>query len=260
VIGHVLILWGVLGAASVLALLLHKRTREADAPELGSALSFIGAAYGLLLGLLVVFAVGHYNEVQSEAQQEATSLVSLYDAVGIYPPATRDQVRQDLYCYMRSIVNDDWPSMERGDQLESQRALARGDLVRGDLRGLVASNPTQGSANIHAATIMENADASRQRLLYLTGPNIPTALWVVIYVGAFLVFSLLAVHHGARKRGRWLSLGSAVVLMTVVVAVLSMLDHPYAFGVRVQPNQLRQAISLVEIPDKTAPTILQACK
>jgi hypothetical protein len=255
----VLILWGVLGAGAGLALVLYKRRPKAEAPELSSALSFVGAAYGLLLGLLVVFAVGHYNDVQKESQNEATSLVSLYVWSGIYPTQTSDHIRQDLVCYMRSVVRDDWPSMERGNQLESERTGGYGDRLRDEIANVLTTNPALGSANVHTASLIENADASRQRLLYFTTPNIPTALWVVIYVGAFLVFSLLAVHHGARKRGRWLALGSAVVLMTVVVAVLSMLDQPYGFGVRVQPNQMNQAIALV-LSGETNPAIVQACK
>lgn len=77
----------------------------------------MAASYGLL-GLLVVFAMGHYSDVQNEAQREASSLVSLYDTTGVYPPSTADPVRQELICYMRSIVTDEWPSMERGSELE----------------------------------------------------------------------------------------------------------------------------------------------
>jgi hypothetical protein len=30
------------------------------------------------------------------------------------PPETRQTVRHNIVCYMRSIVSDDWPSMEDG--------------------------------------------------------------------------------------------------------------------------------------------------
>jgi hypothetical protein len=259
VIVHVLILWGVIGAAAALAVVVHRRRTGDEPPEYGSALGFVGAAYGLLLGLLVTFAVGHYNNVRSEAQNEASSLVALYDVVGPYPPETRDHVRHDLVCYMRSIVADDWPSMERGSQLEAPRTLGFGDQLRGDVYTGLANNPAQSSSFGHAATLLSAADASRQRLLFLTEPEIPTALWVLIYVGAFLVFSLLAVHYGSRPTGRHLVFGSSVVLMTVVVGVLATLDQPFSVGVRVQPDQMSHAINLVLV-DETNPTIVQACR
>ena len=55
VIAHVLILWAVIGAAGLLAVLVHRqRPDDAEPPEHGLVLGFVSAAYGLLLGLLVL--------------------------------------------------------------------------------------------------------------------------------------------------------------------------------------------------------------
>jgi hypothetical protein len=259
VIVHVLILWGVIGAAAVLSVVVHrKRPDDAAPPEYQLVLSFVGAAYGLLLGLLVVFAVGHFNDVQTEAQKEASSLVALYDTLRVYPPETSAPVHHDLVCYMRSIADDEWPSMERGSQLEVPRTLRFGDVLRAELRVLPTDTSAQTSAYGRANTLITDAGQSRERLLFLTVPEIPTVLWVVIYVGAFLVFFLLAVHYAARPDGLVLVLGSVAVLMTVVVAVLAMLDQPFGAGVRVGPDQMRQAIHLAT-RGVTNPTILQPC-
>jgi len=255
---RVLVLWAVIGGAAAFAVVVHRRQTPDAEPEYGSALSFVGAAYGMLLGLLVVFAVGHFNDVRRESQQEATSLVALYDVVAVYPPETRDHVRHGVICYMRSIIRDDWPSMERGRQLEAPRTVTFGDQLRADVRSLPASDSAEGSAYGRAATLISDADGSRQRLLFLTVPEIPTALWVVIYVGAFLVMLLLAIHYGARPAGRLWALGSVLVLMTFAVAVLAMLDQPFGVGVRVHPDQMRQAVSLV-LTGETNPALLQPC-
>jgi hypothetical protein len=259
VIVHVLILWGVIGVGTALAVVFHRRGNTEEAPEYQSALGFVGASYGLLLGLLVVFAVGHYNDVQSVSQQEASSLVSLYDTVEVYPVHTSDPIRHDLLCYMRSIVQDEWPSMERGSQFEAGRTIGFGDQLRSALRALPDSNAVQGSAYGRSASLITDASASRQRLLFFTEPRIPLALWVVIYVGAFLVFFLLAGHYATRPPGRIVALATVAVLMTVVVAVLASLDQPYGFGVHAQPDQMRQAINLVLVGEKS-PVVLQACR
>ncbi len=256
---HVLILWGTISAAAALGVVAHRRRTRDEAPEYQSALTFVGAAYGLLLGLLVAFAVGHYSDVRHESQAEATSLVALYDTVGVYPHETRDPVQHDLICYMRSIVKDDWPSMERGNHLEAPRTLRFGDRVRADVRNLPSDDPKQGSASGRAATLMADAGESRQRLLFFTEPEIPPALWVVIYVGAFLVFLLVVVHYATRPAGRVVALGSVAVLMTVVVGVLATLDQPFGVGARVHPAQMRQAIDLV-LTDEKNPEILRTCR
>ncbi len=246
-IAHVLILWAVLGTAGLLALLAHKR-RPADAvaPEHALVLGFVSAAYGLLLGLLVVTAMGHFNDVRTEAQKEASSLIALHDTLNIYAPATREPVQHDLVCYMRSIVDDEWPSMARGSEFEATRTLRYGDRLRAQLRTLPTDGSPETSAYGRGAALVTDAGQSRQRLLFLTAPQIPTVLWVMIYVGAFLVFFLLAFHYAERPGGLVVVLGSVLVLMTVVVAVLAMLDQPFSFGVQVQPSQMRQAIELLK--------------
>ena len=260
VIIHVLVLLLVLGAAGVLSFLVDKRRRALSlpAPDFRTSLSFIGAAYGLLLGLLVSFAVGHYSTVRSEAQQEASSLLTLYDTVGAYPHQTQDHVRHDLLCYMRSVVSDDWPSMEKGNEFEAPRTLSLGDQLRQEVRSLPSNTPEEGSAYGRAQSVMSDANASREKLLFLTTPDIPAALWVVIYVGAFLVFLLVSMHYAAERAGIVAALVSLATLMTVVIAVLAMLDQPFGVGVRVTPDQMHQTINLVLAGEKSS-TILQGC-
>src|SRR4051794_24116281 len=57
----------------------------------------------------------------SVSSAEAGSLIALYDTLNVYAPQTGELVQHDLVCYMRSIVDDEWPSMARGRDLE-QRA------------------------------------------------------------------------------------------------------------------------------------------
>jgi hypothetical protein len=259
VIVHVLILWGVISAAAALGVVLYRRRTRDEAPEYSSALTFVGAAYGLLLGLLVVFAVGHYTDVRHESQAEASTLVALQDTVRVYPPQTSDPVRRDVVCYMRSIVHDEWPSMERGKDTPARRTLGFGDRVRADVRNLPSGDPMQGSAYGRANSLITDASQSRQRLLFFTEPRIPAALWIVIYVGAFLVILLLVGHYATRPAGRIAALGSVAVLMTVVVSVLATLDQPFGVGARVHPEEMTQAIELVLTGEKN-PTIIGACR
>ena len=94
--------------------------------------------------------------------------------------------------------------------------------------------------------VMGDADKSRQQLLFFTQSRVPPVLWGVIYVGAFLLFLLIAMHYAGRPAGRLVALGSVVTLLTVVVAVLSMLDQPYGAGARVGPSSLEHAIELLK--------------
>jgi hypothetical protein len=160
---------------------------------------------------------------------------------------------------MRSIVHDEWPSMERGKDTPARRTLGFGDRVRADVRNLPIDNQKEGSAYGRAGALITDASQSRQRLLFFTEPRIPAALWVVIYVGAFLVVLLLVGHYATRPAGRAVALGSVAVLMTVVVSVLATLDQPFGIGARVHPDEMTQAIELTLTGEKN-PAVLAPCR
>jgi hypothetical protein len=260
VLVHLLIVWGTTVVAIALAVLIVGRRHlpeEEDPPDYRVVLGFVASAYGLLLGLLVVFAVGHYNDTRSKAEDEATSLVALDGAVAVWPKGTRAPYRHDLLCYMNSVVVDEWPSMEDGNASESPETRAWGDHLAAATRELPLDTDQERAAYGHAAGFFTDAGKARQQLLFFTEPRIPTALWVVIYVGVFLMVLLISLIYTDNPKGRVTALGCLILLLTVVLAVLSMLDRPFAPGVRVPPNEMGQAIALLEAGHSG--TDLQAC-
>jgi hypothetical protein len=257
VIVRLLILWAVIAVAVVLSLLAHRRASSDEPHEYQVVIGFVGAAYGVLWGLLVVFAVGHYSDTRREAQKEASSLVALWDTLGVYPRETREPVRHDLICYMRAIVDDDWPAMEGGSRVEDPRTLMFGDRVRAGIRGLPVDNERQTSAYGRASTLITDAGESRQQLLYFTEPEVPTVLWVLIYVGAFLLVFLIGTHYADRPLGRFSALASVAVLLTVLVVVLVMVDNPFGAGARVQPDSIRDGLDLLSV--RSEPRPLRPC-
>jgi hypothetical protein len=163
-----------------------------------------------------------------------------------------------IICYMRAIVADDWPVMERGSRLEVPRTLVFGDRVRAGVRGLPLDDERQRAAYGRASTLITDAGASRQQLLFFTQPEVPNALWVLIYVGAFLLVFLLGTHYADRPRDRFAALATVAALLTVQVVVLSMLDNPFAAGARVHPDSMREGIDLVSVGEEKA-GVLRPC-
>jgi hypothetical protein len=243
-----LILWAVIASAVALAVLVpRRRSGDGEPPDYRVVLGFVGTAYGLLLGLLVVTAVGHFSDARHKAEDEATSLVALSEGVTIFPPEVRVLVQHDLICYMRSIVADDWPSMESGNTTEAPRTLAFGDRVRSDIRTMPFTNQRESAAFGRVSGLITDANKARQDLLFFTQPEIPTLLWVVIYVGVFLMVFVIAIHYTDHPGGRAPALGMMSVLLTVVIAVIATLDRPFDLGAQVQPNAMRQAITLLSV-------------
>ncbi len=251
---HILILWALVGVALGVAFLVERRRRRKDSdekPEYGVAQSFVASSYGLLLGLLVAFGANHHSDVRARAQDEADAMVALATTIGVYPLSVADPAQHDIICYMRSIRDDDWPSMERGNPLESYRTGKFGDQMRLTISQLPEKGGQEASAYGRAQGVATEATKLREQLLFFTEPRVPAVLWVVIYVGAFLLFLLIALHYAGKPTGRLVSLAAVVTLLTVVVTVLSMLDQPYGAGARVGPTAMQHAIRDLNFQNKT---------
>ena len=137
--------------------------------------------------------------------------------------------------------------MERGITTEAPRTLMFGDRVRSDIRTMPLTNQRESSAFGRVSGLITDATKARQDLLFFTQPEIPTPLWVVIYVGVFVLVFLIAIHYIDHPGGRDSALAIVSVLLTVVVGVIASLDRPFEVGARVQPNAMRQAITLLSV-------------
>jgi hypothetical protein len=253
VVVHILILWVVI-AIGLLAARLHRKLRaEPKSGEFGASLGFIASSFGLLLGLLVVFATTHYSNARTEAQTEATAIVSMLDDLSGLSPAVAEPVQHDVVCYSRSVIGDDWPQMESGTGVESAETRTAGDAVRTAIHAL----PASPSASAAASKLTE-AGAARQQLLFLAKPSIPIVLWVLIYLGAAVLVFLIASDLVARRETAIAGLACVVLMLSVVVGVLTTLDRPFSPLARVEPTALKSALQLVDAGQKDAP-FLRPC-
>ncbi|HWC38863.1 MAG TPA: hypothetical protein VG476_10055 [Acidimicrobiales bacterium] len=241
-----LILWGVLALGSFLALRLGRRHGEVKSGEFVVAVTFTGIAFAFLLSLLQVFVTDHYSNVRDEAQSEATEAVAMYDDLGAFPPQVSTPAQHEVVCYMRSIVTRDWQAQERGDTSEAPDTVVRGDNVRSLRNTLQPASPATQAAYQRFSLNVTDAGTARQKLLFLAQPQIPTILWVLVFVSAGVLMYLIISEFQTRPRIVRLSvLVPVILLMTVGIGSLAALDRPFSPIARVEPAAMTQALTLL---------------
>ena len=255
---HLLILWAAITVGLAMAWLLARRTSNAAEGKFGPALGFIGSSFGLLLGLLVVFAANHYSTTRTAAETEATAFVAMFNDVAGLPSPTRERVQHDIVCYMRSIVTDDWVQQEQRASHQDEEARAHGDALSVAARAGWPASSQSESIRGRVATKLTEADQARQSLLFLAQPTIPTIIWIVVFVGVavlmFLVGSELRIHGLAR----FAALGSLTIMLSFAIGVLVSLDHPFSQMARIQPAALNRALELLSDPPTTGTSSARA--
>src|SRR5262245_43077665 len=77
--------------------------------------AFLGTAFAVLLAFVVLEAFESFNDAKSGAESEATAAVEI-SRNSEYFEAERPRIGGQLICYMRAVINDEWPAMKKGDR------------------------------------------------------------------------------------------------------------------------------------------------
>jgi len=251
---YVLILWGVIALAWLVAWWLKRRGADTSG-QFTNIVLFVGFLFGFLITTLQVFATNHYSDARSEAQSEPTSLVAMYDDLGTFPAHIQTTGHRDIVCYMWSVAEGDWKAQEQEATLESPETLRWGDRLRNFRDKLPQDAPATQTVSMD----LSNADNARQQLLFLAQPQIPTILWTTVFVSAgLLLFFQISDSQSQRKIIKRTVLAALTVLITAEVASLAVLDRPFSPIARIQPSAMIDAIRLIRADRPGLPTA-QGC-
>lgn len=200
---------------------------EDGSERLSDAIGFVGGTYGILLGLLLVFAVGHFVDTRQASRDEAVTAAALFTAVNPYPAENRDALRHSIVCFMRSAATDDWTAASVRDLTGSENTSAWMSRVQRQIEELPQDQPAEATNHYFVTEEILDVSKYRQLMLLYALPEIPMAIWVVVYVSAFVFLSLMVFHLGTRRKLARLAVVSTTLVLVAVIGALVLLDAPY---------------------------------
>lgn len=244
----------------ILGLVLIPRTRTRPKPGDGSAdvtgidgrlsdaLSFVGVAFGILLGLLLVFAVQHFSDARSTTQQEAASAIGLFRAAGPYEPDERAKLRQDLICAMDSIAKDDFAAsgdLDLDGSINTDAWLAR---LQHDIENVTIRTPAQSQNQYFITQELLDLNKMREIRLIDATPQIPEIIWAVIYICTIAFVMLLVLNLADNRRLAAICVVACTAVLLSVVVTMSVLDYPFTgkLGV-VEPKAMTGALASIQL-------------
>lgn len=240
-LGLVLVLVGlaVLGAALAQVVLRRAWPRlvEGEHNEVaGFLIAVVGVIYAVLVGFVIIGVWERYEDARHGVEAEAAALGDLVADAAVMGDDHGAAVAASVGSYTDELATVEWPAMTEGGR--SDRAT---DLLQ-DLRlSIFAMEPsTSGEALAVEAQLDAVRAAADLRNERLSGnaSGLPAALWVVLVVAGLVAAGFAALFGLHDRAMHFLMVGSTAAMIALTVAVVVLLDFPFAGDLSIGPDAL----------------------
>ena len=239
--------WFVVWSAAVY-IVLNEIVPAPDQTDLGTLAASLMTAFGALFAFLTAFGInlewGNHRDAEQTIGKEADAALRLAGASEARE-ADGPEIRRELGMYLRSVINDEWPTLAQGsagseDTHDTMRALqtrVRTIATDGDL-----SHPL-------TADLLKAADAlavARADRLNAAGHDLSTPLFGLAFLsGVMLAINSIAVSLRFEP-GYVLLIGGLIVLIALDLALLVTIGSPFNGPLKVKPRPLQRMLDHLE--------------
>ena len=240
-------------AASVGLLWLARRNpmNERFASQLGEhsrAFDFLGIAFAILLGFVVLQAYDSYNDAKRGAEQEAQAILELTRTASAFTPEEHERLEGTLVCYGRAVIEQGWPAMHDGGEGSpvvtdwGRRFREAAFEVR--VRSLV----DEAVFRQLLAEQDRRIEGRRMRLAEAVRVT-PPPMWFVLILGALLTVGWIVL--GADRRGSFVvqacAVASVAAMATAALLLVWFLDHPFTDeSGSIRPIEMEEVLRVIE--------------
>lgn len=238
-------------ALSLGALVVTRRARRSHhfhyhkAPIAGDILGVIGTGFTVLLAFVILTAFESYERARDEAGVESVATRQMESLTAFFPQQSRIQLQDDLVCYARAVVSDEWPLMATG------RSSPVVDHWVTEIDVSMIDVPIQTAKETEVFNMWFQRSSERQEgrraRLAEAAPLIPSFVWAVLVLLLVLVigYQILFVRAGLPLVPQAFGVGATAATLVAGLVLIYVLDMPFADrGAAIAPTRM-QATALV---------------
>ncbi len=243
----------VVAVASSIAAMLFVRRRApegsffTDGDRASGVFGVLAGGFAIFAGFVIFLAFTTYDQSRAGAEAEALVVVQQFETAQFLAPATRDRLAGELTCYGRSVVEREWPLMEKGELGDTINpwGVALFRTIR------AAETPTFAEETAFAKWLDQTSarEEARRDRVYGAAGVIPATLWIVLLLAAAIifVFMLFFADPAEMKRSQAMLVGSATAVVSVTLLAIFTLDNPYRPTVgSIKPVAMERSLRLLD--------------
>jgi len=205
-------------------------------------------AFGLFYGVLVAFVVfvtwNGYDEATKNLQLEASEALDIFHNAAAFPDPSKKIIQQGVRDYLAAVYNDEVPKMSEGDL-----SVYSGG-AHTPLRILFSQVDTNSIPNreLYAESLrcLNNLAQYRRMRIFAGNDTVPPVIWLVLLVGGVFAVSYTFFFGMKNIRAQYLITTTLTVMLTSILFLIYVLDHPFTGTSRVSLEPLREAIATTQ--------------
>ena len=230
------------GALFLRVNLLRIQVNSDHARSAHDALAVVIGFAGLILAFSLVQEQINVRNLEAQVGTEANNLAQLDLLFLRYGTPGYDALRTSLREYANSIVNDEWP------QLSRSRVSGRTTrLLRELTQDVSAADPEPGHQSLIYAEILKKIDeltlARESRMVAATSLRLAPIFWESIVFLLLVLLILAALSETTFSIGAAMALGCQGFAVTLLVALVFVLDRPFSGRTTVSPQPIVKVVA-----------------
>lgn len=224
----------VSGIAIAILLVVRRRAPEgsyfSDGDRASGGFGVLATGFSVLLGLIVFLAFSSYDQSRAGAEAEALAVAQQFETAQLLPKRVREPLGDQLVCYARSVVGQEWPRMKSGESASIINPWAV-RLFRTAAAADPQTNTEQSAFDKWLDRTADREEARRDRIHGAAGV-IPTPLWVVLFFIALVIFAYMLFFADSAERAvsQAMLMGSVMSVIVALLLLIQFLDTPYRSG------------------------------
>ena len=205
-------------------------------------------AFGIFYGVLVAFVVfvtwSGYDDATKNLQLEASEALDIFHSAEAFPDPANKVIQQGIRDYVASVYNDEVPRMAQG---EISVYFGGAHLELKTLFNQIDAKSIPNTA-VYSETLrsINNLAQYRRMRIFAGNDTVPPVIWLVLLVGGVFAVSYTFFFGMKNIKAQYLITTTLTVMITSILFLVYVLDHPFTGTSRVSMEPLREAMAVMQ--------------
>jgi hypothetical protein len=219
---------------------VHPDVRERVSTSTAVMIQVLAVFYSVLVAFVIVGERSAIGSANDHISDEAAALSSLLQDTQSFPPPARQEVRQAVLVYDRSVLTDDFHSIDKTGQPSPKTAVKLSELYG----AVQQAEPEVGTSAFYRQAVTDLSDVTKARRARNddASDTIPGPLFFLVALLSVLVLGVATLLN-TRERGTHVTLlAGLAVVMSLNLALIVALEHPFGGAIAVSDQPLRVGV------------------